>query len=161
MSDVPPVSVMALFLDDARQEATGKNILIGQYLGEMYVSSAGPPVDRLTVAFLMRWPADYSPQSMQVWVDLPGQPTSKLPVPPPPTPPESAIPGPPFNQMNLQVIAQLRFAPLRVGDLIDAWLEVDGHEFPAGRLRVSELPTQSRTTSENISVLREPAATAA
>lgn len=39
-----------------------------------------------------------------------------------------------------QVIAQLQFPPLRVGDIIEAWVEMDGEDLPAGRLRLVEAP---------------------
>lgn len=146
--DAPPVTAVALFMDEARAESSGKNIFIGEYTGDMLLSPTVYPPDRLTVLFFLRWPNDFSPRSLAVRIELPGQPPIVQSFPPPTKPGSQRRPIPPFDRVSVQVLVQLRFPPLRVGDHIDAWAIVDGHDLPAGTLWVSEFPSAMHVGEE-------------
>jgi hypothetical protein len=136
--DVPPVVAYAQFFDDIRVEITGKPILIGQYVGTLISMPGAPSVDRLAILLAARWPRDYMPSKIGVKVDVPGQPTITQAMAPPPAPDFSSKPISPFSGITTQAIIQLRFPPLRAGDIIDVWFEADDHPFPAGRLYVTD-----------------------
>lgn len=137
-SDKPPIIAFAQFFDDIRLEVTGKFILIGQYVGTMLIIPGTQLVDRLAVLLTVRWPRDHMPSSLGVNVDIPGQPPIVQALPTPSTPDFADKPLSPFAGIATQAILQLRFPPLRSGDIIDVWFEADGHKFPAGRLYVSD-----------------------
>lgn len=139
MEAASPITAIALFFDDIRMEVTGKNIFIGQYTDQLFLAPAAPPTDRIWVVFFVRWPLSYSPRSMSVKVEVPGQPPINQPFN---VPQLTATGEPPFDYAMMQAIVQLRFLPLRVNDVLRAWIEVDGRELPAGYLRVGELPKQ-------------------
>jgi hypothetical protein len=138
MIDSPPVTAMALFFDDIRLEVTGKTILIGQYVGDLLLPAGAPPTDRLAILLNLRWPREYMPRALGVRVDIPGSPSIHQDLPAPAQPNFANKPSSPFAGVIMQGIVQLRFLPLRVGDLIDVWLKVDDTEIPAGRLRVAD-----------------------
>lgn len=138
---LPSITATALFFDDIRVEVTGKMILIGQYVGDMILGGGAPPVDRLAVLLNARWPRDYVPASLRVRIEIPGSPNIEYPLPLPAPMDFSNIPVSPFSGVVTGFAIFLRFAPLRVGDMIDVWILADGTEFPAGRLRVSAQPT--------------------
>lgn len=140
--DAPPVSVFAQFLDDIRIEATGKAILIGQYTnGEMILPPGFPPVDRLSILITARWPRSYRPEKFGLHIEIPGQPPLDQDFPPLAEPEFAGKPETPFSGTTMQAIIQARFPPLRVGDTIDVWVKIDGHDFPAGRLTVHDKPS--------------------
>jgi len=142
MEAAPPISVIALFFDDIRIEVTGKNIFVGQYIDQVLLAPDAPPLDRLWVAFFIRLPLGYSPHSMAVKIDIPGQPPINQMFSSPPT---TAHAEAPFDYASVQAIVQLRFPPLRPNDVVRAWIEVDGQEFPGGYLRVGEISQQTVT----------------
>lgn len=138
--EIPPVTAVALFFDDIRIEQSGKSILIGQYSGDLLISPMLPPVDRLYVLLIAKWSRNYFPKHIAIRIDVPGVPSSVQQIPQPSTLGAIDKPSSPFSACTMQISVQLRFPPLRVGDLIDVWLQVDGQDFPAGRLRVAEAP---------------------
>ncbi len=42
----------------------------------------------------------------------------------------------PFAGHNFQAALQIRFAPLQAGDMVEVWMNFDGHDLPAGQLRI-------------------------
>jgi hypothetical protein len=136
MTAAPPVTALAQFFDDIRVENNGKGILIGQYISEMGLPPGVMPVDRLAIVLTLRWPHDCTPQSIGARIELPGQPavTPQFPLPPPADPTDQPVSA--FACPMIQAAFHLRFLPLRAGDVIDVWAVVDGHDIPAGRLRV-------------------------
>jgi hypothetical protein len=139
----PPIRATALFFDDVRVEATGKPILIGQYIGDMYILDNVPPADRLAIVLDVRMPRDYLPTSCAARIVMPGQPEPIVqPLVRPEAPDYTEKPLSPFSGSITQCILQIRFPPLRVGDRIDVWFVADGHDFPAGRLNVMSPKSQ-------------------
>jgi hypothetical protein len=140
MTDRPPITAMALFFDDVRFEVTGKVILIGQYVGDLILPDGAAPVDRLAVLVHVRGPRDYMPVRLGVRIEVPGTPPVVRQFPSPAASDFSDTPLSPFSASTMQAVIQLRFPPLRAGDLVDVWVQSDGNEFPAGRLRISNHP---------------------
>jgi hypothetical protein len=131
---------LAQFFDDIRVEITGKTILIGQYVGDMILASGALPVDRLAVLLSAKWPRDYLPQTIGVKIDVTAQASiiQSFAVPEPSG--LSDKPPTPFAGVTMQAMFQLRFPPVRVGDFVDVWLQVDGRDIPAGRLKIVDQP---------------------
>lgn len=147
MDDSLPVFAAALFFDDIRIEVGGKLSLIGQYVGSMILPEGASPVDRLSLLFYVRFSRGFMPQSLQLKVLVPGQEAIKQDVSVGPGPDRSQMPDSPFSAGIVESVIQMRFSPLRVGDNIDAWVIVDGHELPAGRLHVaSHASAEAQTT---------------
>jgi hypothetical protein len=138
-----PVIGFAQFFDDIRREDNGKLIAIGMYTGDMVLPPGAPPADRLAILITVKWPLTYTPSSLNVRVEVPGQPpiTMADAFEAPRSAPLEAPPSS-FAGATLQTVIQSRFPPLRIGDKIDVWLLVDEHEIPAGRLQVVA-PTDS------------------
>ncbi len=135
MVDRPPVTALAFFFDDIRTEVGNKLTLIGQYGPQMFITDPNFPVDRLAVLLHIRWPSGHHLSNAAVRMDLPGQPSQQyqnVPMEIPKSEPSAS----PFSCNIMQVVVQIRFPGLRVGDNIDVWLRIDGHEFPAGRLNI-------------------------
>jgi hypothetical protein len=139
-SEKSPVIAWAQFFDDIRAEATGKLILIGQYPIDMILLPNSLPVDRLAVLLTARWPREYELKTLGVRIEIPGQPPIIQSLPAPMKSDFAGPPVSPFSGLITQAVLQLRFAPLRIGDVIDVWLLTDGDEVPAGRLRIVEGP---------------------
>jgi hypothetical protein len=137
-SEKSPITAWAQFFDDVRAETTGKLILIGQYPIDMMILPNSLPVDRLAVLLTARWPREYEPKTLDVRIEIPGQPPIIQPLPLPMKPDFAGVPLSPFSGMIAQAVLQLRFAPLRIGDVIDVWLLTGENELPAGRLRIVE-----------------------
>ena len=142
MTSSHQVFALAQFFDDARLEITGKTILIGQYIGSMVIPPGAPTVDRLVIVMSARWNRDFQPKAVGIVVAIPGQPMLIQPFPFEENPP-ATIPASEFSSVLLQGLLQIRLSPLRVGDTIDVWLDVDGEKVPAGRLRVVDQPTRT------------------
>ncbi len=141
MTDKPlPIMALAQFFDDIRVEMTGKTILIGQYVGDMILASEAPPVDRLAVLLSAKWPRDYVPQTVGVKIDVTAQPSLIQPFAVPEPSDLSDKPPTPFAGITMQAMIQLRFPPVRAGDIVDVWLQVDGQDIPAGRLKIVDQP---------------------
>ncbi|MGC8476609.1 MAG: hypothetical protein ACP5NP_09675 [Acetobacteraceae bacterium] len=142
MSAPSSLQALALFFDDIRLELGYKFTLIGQYLGDVYLPPGAPPLDRLAILLIARWPLDWFPASVSARVVLPRQDPviQQLPVQPSAMPPPAQTA---FSGYNFQAAMNLRFAPLQTGDIIEVWMNFDGDYVPAGRLRFidsSDLP---------------------
>jgi len=151
MSDLPSITAIALFFDDIRFESNNKLILIGQYASDMIVSPGSLPVDRLSILLHVRWPLDFTPKTVIVRVSVPGQPPMVQPLPTS-DPIIITRPKSEFSSVIMQGIVQLRFPPLRAGDTIDVWVQLDGHDIPAGRLHISA-PSSLGSATPGISPL--------
>jgi len=134
MAEQSSVIAIALFFDDARLEVGGKITLVGQYIADLVLNEQNP-IDRISIAFYLRVPKGFPLSSIKARISVPGQAPMEQDIAIgqlPSTPrPESA-----FSSRLTTFLAALRFPPLRAGDVIDAWLIVNGEEFPAGRLYV-------------------------
>lgn len=134
--DPPPITTLAQFFDDVRVEANGKLILIGQYSGDLMFPLGMPSPDQIAILVTSKWPRSYTPSALGIKINIPGQP----PVIPPSLqiPEHQPLDDPPspFAGMLMQAMVQCRLPPLRGGDFIDVWILADGHELPAGRLRI-------------------------
>jgi hypothetical protein len=134
-----PIIAFAQFFDDIRMEINGKAILIGQYAGDLILQAGFPVfVDRLAILLTVKWPRDYMPNGLSIEINIPGQPKINQPLDNPPSMDFSHRPLSDFSGVMLQWVIQLRFAPLRAGDIIDVWFKADGRELPAGRLFVTD-----------------------
>ena len=127
--------VLALFFDDVRIELGGKFTLVGQYQDDLYIPPGAPPFDRLAVLLVARWPLDWFPASIAARLVLPRQEPviQEFPAQSPVQTPE---PLTPFAGHNFQAVLHMRFAPLHAGDMIEVWMDFNGHDLPAGRLRI-------------------------
>lgn len=139
MSVPASLRVLALFFDDVRFEIGAKFTLVGQYQADLYIPPNAPPFDRLAVLLIARWPLDWFPTSIAARLVLPRQDpvVEQFPVG---SPTETSEPLTPFAGHYFQAVLHMRFAPLRVGDAIEVWMTLDGHDLPAGRLRIIDAP---------------------
>jgi hypothetical protein len=152
-SEKSPVTAWAQFFDDIRMEASGKPILIGQYVTDMVIPLGSMPVDRLAVLIAAKWPREYWPTTLMVRINMPGQPPIEAALPVPEKIDVSDKPLSPFSGYITQVAIQLRFAPLRAGDILDVWLRADEHDIPAGRLRITDgSSSQNAPSAQSLAV---------
>ena len=141
----PPIEAYAQFFDDIRIEITGKMILIGQYVGDLVLIPGPMILDRLSVLFTARWPRETKPKQLGIRVEIPGQPHISQVLPAPAMPDFTNKPISPFAGVTVQGIIQLRFPPLRIGDIIDVWIQADDYDIPAGRLNVIDQAMAARS----------------
>lgn len=135
MSAPSSLHALALFFDDVRLELGNKFTLIGQYLRDLYLPPGAPPLDRLAILLIARWPLDWFPASVSARVVLPRQdPIIQMfsVLPPSALPPQRTA----FSGHHFETAMNLRFAPLQAGDTIEVWMAFDGDERPAGRLHI-------------------------
>lgn len=136
--DTSPIIATALFFDDIRLEVGNKLSMLGNYAGVLSIPtapSAGISVDRLAIFLYVRWDPDYHhPTNIAARILVPGQPPIQQTFPSPGVNPDPQTT--PFKATIMQAVISLRFPPLRVGDAIEVWAEIDGVDYPAGRLRV-------------------------
>jgi hypothetical protein len=126
-AEVLPILATSLFCDDVRVETTGKLILIGCYPGNMIVLNPAQPVDRLWVFTKITWPKDFDVTGMRLRIDMPAQEPGFVTVQNNPAPAPDMSPG-------ATCVWQLRFLPLRPGDLIRVGVELGGRVVPSGEL---------------------------
>lgn len=138
--DKKSIIVLAMFFDDIRLEVGNKFSLIGQYSGVMNIHEGSMPVDRLAVLLHMRWHPDLSLNKGEIRISVTGQPLYRQDIPIPPL--NNPIPRTEFSANIAQIAVHMRFPPLRVGDSIDVWADLDGVEYVAGRLRVENAVQQ-------------------
>jgi hypothetical protein len=134
------VIATAQFFDDARYEVGSKTTLVGHYSGDMFLPPMIPPVDRLSLWLTIKYPREYKAKECSVRIEIPGQPPLMQALPLPVDPDFTNKPPSPFSGVSLNMVVQMRFLPLRVGDVIDAWVIMDGREIPAGRLYILAPP---------------------
>lgn len=140
MTDKSTVRALAQFFDDIRLESTGKLILIGQYFTDLVLAPGVLPTDRLAILITVRWPKDFVPNSFAIRIEVTGQAPIVQEMPPPPPMAQTDAAPSPFAGVTAQTVIHCRFIPLRVGDCIDVWVQVDGENIPAGRLSVTGVP---------------------
>lgn len=134
MTEVAPIVVTAMFLDDIRMEVGSKLSLMGMYTSTMALPE-GALVDRISIFLYLRWHPDHiTPKHCVVRIQVTGQPETRqeFPIVEMELPPGRT----PFTAQFLNTAVQMRFPPLRVGDSVDVWADIDGDEYPAGRLRI-------------------------
>jgi len=122
-----PILATSMFCDDVRVEATGKLILVGCYPGNIMVVNPTQPVDRIWIFTKILWPRDFDVTGMRLRIDMPAQEPAFVTVQnsPPPSPEVSPA---------ATCVWQLRFLPLRAGDLIRIGVELAGRIVPCGEL---------------------------
>ena len=126
-SQVMPILATSVFCDDVRLEATGKVTLVGCYPGNVVVSEAAHPVDRLWVFTKLTWGNDFDPAGLRMRADFPAQETGLMNVQPNPVE-RDGMAG------NAICVWQLRFYPLRPGDVLRVAVERGGSVLPCGEI---------------------------
>jgi hypothetical protein len=122
-----PILATSMFCDDVRIEANGKLILIGCYPGNMMVLNTAQPVDHIWVFTKIIWPREFDPTGMRLRIDMPAQEPGFVDVQQSPQASAEISPG-------STCVWQLRFLPLRPGDVIRIGVELGGHILPCGEL---------------------------
>ncbi len=141
MVDAYSLTVSALFFDDIRLEIGNKLSLMGQYINEMYVAHPSVPIDRISILLHARWPKEYNVESCFARIDIPGQPKAEYQDLPLQFDSDPKSDDSVFSIRVLQAVLNLRFPPLRNGDVIDVWFMANDHEYAAGRLRIKNVET--------------------
>ena len=131
-----PLLAVSTFCDDVRLEATGKFSMIGCYPGNIIRTSPAQPVDRLWVFTRLMWGRDFDPAGLRMRVDLPAQEPGYMAVQLNPHPVDLLAP-------YAICVWQLRFHPLRIGDLLRISVEQGSARLPCGELLA--VPTEQPT----------------
>ena len=122
-----PILATSLFCDDVRLEASGKLTLVGCYPGNVIVSEASHPVDRLWVVTRLTWGKDFDPAGLRLRVDFPAQDAGFMNV--------QANPVERDGMAGNAVCAwQIRFHPLRPGDVLRVSAERRGSLLSCGEI---------------------------
>jgi hypothetical protein len=122
-----PLLATSMFCDDVRVESTGKLILVGCYPGNVIMLNQAQPVDRLWVFTKIIWPPDLDVTGMRLRIDMPAQEPGFITVQNAPAPSPDVSPG-------ATCVWQLRFLPLRPGDVIRVGVEVGARIVHSGEL---------------------------
>ncbi|MGI4796778.1 MAG: hypothetical protein ACRYG8_22540 [Janthinobacterium lividum] len=129
-----PLLATSMFCDDVRLEATGKLSMIGCYPGNVILASPEQPVSHLWVLTKLLWHRGFDPAGLRVRVDLPAQ-----------APGYMAVKVDPHVNDALANTAlcvwQLRFHPLRIGDVLRISVEQGAAQLHCGEL-LAIAPTQ-------------------
>ncbi len=136
MPDVSPITALAFFFDDIRLEMGNKISLMGQYINDLVLADTPLPTDRLSVLLHARWPASYNISKCFAKIIVPGQPKSEYQELPMESQQYTGDDDTTSSTKILQAVLNLRFTPLRAGDIIEVWFRADDQEFAAGRLRI-------------------------
>jgi len=122
-----PIQATSMFCDDVRMETCGKIMLIGCYPGNILVLNPAQPIDRLWILTKIFWPRDFDVTGMRLRIDLPAQEPGFVNVQNAPPPTDAITP-------SATCVWQLRFLPLRPGDLIRVSVDLGGRMLQCGEL---------------------------
>ncbi len=138
-SDRLPIMATTHFCDDLRIEATGKLLLVGCYPGSLILLNSAAPIDRLWVVTKILWPRGFDVTDMRMRIDVPAQEPGFVPVAPVSSDTASAM-------LTATCAWQLRFPPLRPGDVIRVRVECGGGTVNCGELAAAAAPSPPRST---------------
>ena len=129
-----PLLASSMFCDDVRLEATGKLSMIGCYPGNVILAAPEQPVSHLWVLTKLMWHNGFDPVGLRMRVDLPAQAPGYMAVRVDPSVNEALA-------NSALCVWQLRFLPLRVGDILRISVEQGTARLHCGEL-LAIAPTQ-------------------
>ena len=129
-----PLLATSMFCDDVRLEATGKFSMIGCYPGNVILASPEQPVGQLWVFTKLRWHNGFDPAGLRMRIDLPAREPGYMAVQTSPDLEDTLSKG-------ALCIWNLRFHPLRAGDLLRISVEQGAASLACGEL-LAIAPTQ-------------------
>jgi hypothetical protein len=138
-ADRLPIMAVSQFCDDVRMETTGKLFLIGCYPANIIALNPAHSTDRLWVVTKILWPRDFDATGMRICIDVPAQQPGFVAV-------ETDASTNSSTMLSATSAWQVRFPPLRPGDVIRVHVECGGGRVNCGELTAAALPPLSRST---------------